>query len=393
MEHPIYLPTDELMSVAFEYTLNRPINEETLETLKELSVNPKGIYTVARNDKEIRGTLEWKNINSLLCFEHYYGISTIKIAINTNDTPLEMNYSAVPYRVLKAMANLPQAKELILISSPKDKTSISRDYVYIQQWLNLFDNIEKLQLTGLTQPEVNWLPKKMTKLKKLSSAGILSLDWLNGVDAPNLEVLDVWGISGLQTISDLTDRFPHLKKIAIRNTKNIYQGTNGIRLGKVSDTLAVLDLMCSEFLDVENLPNSAIKNLRLIGCEFDPSTLPQCKSLCAIELDHVILTKEVPQLSPLTNLNYLVLVDCGLHSISFAKGLHNLQIFNVCENPLKVTSLTQPTQEYPQELACLADMPNLLELCMNQEIIANLSNYCKPIQTQFPKVYTDMLRR
>ena len=79
MEHPIYLPTDELMSVAFEYTLNRPINEETLETLKELSVNPKGIYTVVRNDREIRGTLEWKNINSLLCFEHYYGISTIKI--------------------------------------------------------------------------------------------------------------------------------------------------------------------------------------------------------------------------------------------------------------------------------------------------------------------------
>lgn len=392
MENLIYLAADELMSTSFEYTVNRPIDKEMLQTLKELSISERGIYSVVRNDKDIKGTLEWEKITHRVHFEYYFGLSSIKVEVNNKEISLQKARSAVAHRVLKAMAEIPQAKELTIISSKTDRTSVSRDYFYINQWTNVFNSIEKLQLKGLTQAEIDHLPKTMPNLKKLSCAGTISLEWLNELDVPHLEVIDAWEICGLDRISDLTDRFPHLKKICIRNTQDIYKSSSPMRLGKVSETLTFLDLACAKFQDPENLKNSNLQNFRLIGCEFDPSILPECSSLCAIELDHVILTKDIPMLAPLKHLNYLILVDCGLHDLSFVQGLHNLQIFNVLENPLKVTLLTELTQEYPPELSFLADMPNLLELCMEEKIIKNLSEFCKPIKKHFSRVYTDMLR-
>lgn len=362
----LWIAADEMLSNLLGCEMNKPLGEKQLKKIEELSLGPNSI-------KSGKKECMLSHLNSVPDFQMLTEVSELSMKMGG------WTYSdcfSMCRRIFQGLSKLPALKDLrISIRNSDDLEALD-----FSGWKGIFTRLESLKIECGDKNLLGVLPEGMNALKNLSIKGNVELEQLLELRAPQLRTLELLSVGGLESISQLTNHFPTLEKIRIGEMSHDLEwetyGNNTcinpkpLSLGKVNESLYFLVVNTLKLGDWSALPRSGIRELKISNAQMDPTILEACQKMKALELSGCILTKEMPPLAAMKELNYLILNDCMLTDFRFARGLEALQIFNISRNGLHISNW--PKEELPETLDCLADMPNLLEFVVESDILDQL---------------------
>lgn len=383
----LYKKSNWMTHIALEKPLNRPVSDEELESVKEIKLGTNKIEFKTEKNGELRCYSE--TLHNIELIDSMADFSAVKTLIVELWGPLPRS-SKLP-RVMLELGNLPNVEklEIQIDSFDGNKPGFFETNGILSQWENIFSGLKELKLSG-ERTNGLWaqLTQDMDKLETLQIMGKISMENLLRKRLPQLRSLRVEAIDGLESIAQLTDHFPELKRIALVEKKNRFTG-EAVQLGRVSSALTYLDLSAWRLEDPERIAESQIGHLCLRGCWWDPTVLKDCENLTALEMQSCILKKPMPDLEKLQNLNYLVMNDCQLTSMDFAAKLKNLQVLNMGENPIRLQQ--GELGQLPEKIAFVEDMPFLMEFVMDENEISKILDYPNYLSDKWRKANRDML--
>ncbi len=287
-------------------------------------------------------------------------------------------------RILRGVSRLPQVRELTLSSTDPEPSAVFPT----KEMVSLCDGVESMNLQRLSQQVIAQLPREMPNLHSLEIN--CEIDWqlLSQFHLPNLKKLRLHDLTGLRSLSQISQAFPHLEHLILSDVRTL----DGLplELGELSPSLYHLDLSVDELANWQR-PALGITEMRIQNCSFDPSFLQNWHQLLVFELKNCFLEAPMPSLAGCKGMNYLIINGCAVTDFGFAKGLHELQVFNIDGNGVEISPTLEENQ-LPESLSCLAEMPQLLEFVIEKESMDILLQKCPKLFARYQTALPDMLR-
>lgn len=364
----------EFLAEVFNCPPSTPLNQQQLETITSMKVTEHCVG-ISCNNATNAEPLSASLLQQPQPFERMQNLSCL--TIEQADQGIHWK------RVLRALSALPQVKQLTLVGKQYPQQTFP-----IKEIEKLAQSAEKLELKNLSAESLAQLPKEMPQLDSLEIEGEIDWQLLSQIHLPKLKILHLHRLTGLSSISQMSQAFPSLQKLILDDVRTV----DGLplELGKVHLSLYYLDVSVDELTNWTQ-PTIGIDQMRIRNCSFDPSFLQSWGHLRALELKNCWLEAPIPPLAGCSDLNYLLINDCAVTDFEFAKGLHALQLFNIEKNGVEVSRSLEEGQ-LPANLACLADMPNLLEFVVEKKVMDILLEKCPKLFARYQAVLPDMLR-